>query len=136
MTSEQPCGSISTVIIGSFRKHLKEIMALKSYLEASGISVLSPVGTHAVNPADEFIILNADPIQDKRVLQDSVFAKIRRSAFLVVFNKDGYLGKAAIMEIGYALSLGLQILTLEEVEDPNIRPYTRRIAELFPDVPL
>lgn len=128
-------GSLSTVISGSYRKHLAEIMALRDYLESQGVTVLSPVGTHAVNPGEEFVILDADPVKDERLLQDSIFAKLRRSTFLVAFNKDGYLGKAAVLEIGYAISQGVQILTIEDVEDPNIRPYTRKIADVFPDVP-
>lgn len=93
-------GNVSTVISGSYRRHLKEIYNLKSYLEHKGITVLSPVGTHAVNPGEEFILLDADPVKDERILQDSVFAKLRRSTFMVAFNKDDYLGKAAVLEIG------------------------------------
>jgi len=127
--------NISTVISGSYRKHLTEIYNLKSFLENKGIAVLSPVGSHAINPGAEFVLLDADPIEDERLLQDSVFSKLRRSAFLVVMNKDQYLGKAAIMEIGYALALGMQILTAESVEDPNLKPYTRPLKEVFPDMP-
>ena len=134
--THKPDGNISTVISGSYRKHLTGIFNLKSFLEGKGITVLSPVGSHAVNPGDEFIILDADPVRDERILQDSVFAKIRKSTFLVAYNKDGYLGKAALLEVGYALAHGIQVLTVEAVEDPNIRPYTRKIADVFPDAPV
>ena len=49
----------------------------------------------------------------------------------MVANKEGYIGKAALIEIGYAIALGLQILTLEPVEDLNIKPYCRLIADVF-----
>lgn len=124
--------NISTVISGSYRKHLAEIYALKAFLECNGITVLSPTGTMAVNPGEEFILLDADPIHDHRLLQDSVFAKIRRSAFLIVMNKGGYLGRAALIEFGYAVAMGIEILTVEKVEDPNLAPYTRLLAEVFP----
>lgn len=124
--------SIVTVISGSFRKHLNEIYSLKALLQDQGIDVLSPVGTAALNPGEEFVILDEDPVADHRILQDSVFAKIRRSAFLVVYNKDGYLGRAALLEIGYAVALGLQVLTVEPVEDPNIAPYTRLLSDALP----
>lgn len=124
--------SIATVISGSFRKHLNEIYSLKSFLQHQGINVLSPVGTRAVNPGEEFVVLDDDPVADHRILQDSVFAKIRRSTFLVVYNKDGYLGRAALLEIGYAVALGLQVLTVEPVEDPNIAPYTRLLSDALP----
>jgi hypothetical protein len=124
-------GNIATVISGSYRKHLADMYALKRVLERKGIHVLSPVGDGAINPGEEFVLLDADPIHDHRTLQDSVFAKIRRSSFLVGFNKDGYLGKAALLEFGYAISQGISILTLEPVEDPNIAPYTRLLADVI-----
>jgi hypothetical protein len=123
-------GNIATVISGSYRKHLPEMYAMKRILQRRGIHVLSPVGDGAINPGEEFVLLDADPIHDHRTLQDSVFAKIRRASFLVGFNKEGYLGKAALIEFGYAISVGIPILTLEPVEDPNIAPYTRLLADV------
>lgn len=126
--------SLRTVISGSYRRHLRQLYELKHQLEKIGVNVLSPVGSFALNPNEEFIFLDADPIHDKRLLQDSVFGKIRTSAFLVLANFDGYIGKAALMEVGYALSFGLQILTVEPVEDPNICLYTRVLYDVFPDL--
>jgi hypothetical protein len=88
-------GNIATVISGSYRRHLGDMYAMKRILERRGIHVLSPVGDGAINPGEEFVLLDADPIHDHRTLQDSVFAKIRRSSFLVGFNKprgDPFLG--------------------------------------------
>lgn len=124
-------GNIATVISGSYRRHLPQIFKLKTILEERGITVLSPVGTGATNPGEEFVILDEDPIEDHRVLQDSVFAKIRRSAFLTSFNEDGYLGNASLLEYGYAISLGIQILTLRPAKDPNIVPYTRLLSDVI-----
>jgi hypothetical protein len=124
-------GNIATVISGSYRRHLPGMYRLKCLLERKGITVLSPVGDGAINPGEEFVLLDADPIHDHRALQDSVFAKIRRSTFLTSFNQDGYVGKAALLEYGYAISLGIQILTLEPVEDPNVQPYTRLLSDVI-----
>jgi hypothetical protein len=124
-------GNIATVISGSYRRHLAEMYNLKRILERKGIHVLSPVGDGAINPGEEFVLLDADPIHDHRTLQDSVFAKIRRSSFLVGFNRGGYLGRAALLEFGYAISQGISILTLEPIEDPNILPYTRLLADVI-----
>lgn len=123
--------SVMTVISGSYRRHLSQMYALKRVLEGKGIAVLSPVGSEAINPGEEFVLLDADPLDDHRTLQDSVFAKIRRSSFLTSFNRDGYVGKASLLEYGYAISIGIPILTLEPAEDPNIRPYTRLLADVF-----
>lgn len=125
--------SIFTVISGSFRKHLLQIIQLKKQFEQNYVSVLSPAGDMAVNPGEEFIILDSDPVTHPRILQDSVFAKMRRSTFLTVANIGGYLGKAAILEMGYAIAIGLAIYTLEPVEDPNLAPYCKLLQEVFPD---
>jgi nucleoside 2-deoxyribosyltransferase len=127
---------IYTVICGSFRKHLAKIAALKVFLEEHKIGVLSPGGVVAQNPDEEFIILDSDPTEHPKVLQDSVFAKIRRSTFIVIANVDGYLGKAALMEIGYAIGQGIDVYTLEPMTDPNLVPYCRHLKELFPHLTL
>jgi hypothetical protein len=126
--------SLCTVISGSYRRHLQELYELKKEIERLGILVLSPVGTFAVNPKEEFIFLDADPICNQRLLQDSIFAKIRSSSFLILANFEGYIGKAASMEVGYALAFGLQILSIEPVEDPNIRPYTQPLQSIYAKV--
>lgn len=125
---------LSTVISGSYRKHLKELYLLKAQLESHQVLVLSPVGSFPVNPDEEFIILDADPISDHRLLQDSIFAKMRSAAFHVLANVDGYLGSAALIEVGYAIATGLQILTLEPVTDPNVAPYCRLLNDVFPAI--
>lgn len=128
--------AIRTVISGSYRRHLHQLYELKQQLEKIGVTVLSPVGSFALNPNEEFVFLDADPTHDKRLLQDVVFGKIRTSAFLVLANFDGYIGRAAVMEVGYALSFGLQILTVEPVDDPNINIYTRKLYDVFPELKL
>lgn len=126
--------ALQTVISGSYRKHLNQIVKLKQALEKHHVAVLSPSGDLAINPDEEFIILDSDPVSHPKLLQDSIFAKIRRSTFLIVANVGGYLGRAAVLEIGYALAIGLTVYTTEPVTDPNIAPYCRSLNEIFPDI--
>jgi len=126
--------ALQTVISGSYRRHLQHLYSLKYQLEQAGILVLSPIGSFALNPNEEFIFLDADPVHDQRLLQDSIFGKIRYSSFLVLANFEGYIGNAALMEIGYAIAFGLQILTVETVTDPNISSYTRLLYDVFPNL--
>ena len=128
--------ALFTVISGSYRKHLAQIVRLKQELEKYHVAVLSPSGAIAINPDEEFIVLDSDPVSHPKLLQDSVFAKIRRSTFLTVANVEGYLGRAAVLEMGYAIALGLSIYTLEPVEDPNLAPYCKPLKEVFPDIDL
>lgn len=125
---------LSTVISGSYRKHLNIIVQLKQWLEEEGINVLSPSGDIAMNPDEDFVILDTDPIDHPELLQSSVFAKIRCSTFLVVANPEGYLGNAAILEIGYAIATGIKIFSLEPIDDPNIAPYCSLLSSVFPNI--
>ena len=127
---------LQTVISGSYRKHLREIIELKHFLELQGIRVLAPACGDVVNIGEEFVVLQSDPIDDHRILQDSIFAKMRQASFHVLLNKEGYIGRAATFELGYAAALGLQILTLEPVADPNLEPYTRLLTKVFPSFSL
>ncbi len=124
---------LNAVIGGSYRKHLDLLFQIKTFLQEKRITVLSPVGSTALNPTEEFLILDDDPIHDPRILQDSIFAKMRMSSFYVLANEGGYIGNAAAIEIGYAISLGIQVLVLHSVVDPNIAPYVRSLYDVFPD---
>ena len=54
----------------------------------------------------------------------------------MIANIDGYIGKAALMEIGYAIAHGISVYTIEPVEDPNVSPYCRAVSDIFPDFEL
>ena len=124
--------NVNTVISGSYRKHFSEMLELKQFLQNERIGVLAPVSQGIMNPGQEFIILDEDPIHDARTLQDSINAKIRISSFLVIANVGGYIGKAAVFEMGYAAAQGIQILALEPIEDPNLAGYCRLLSDVFP----
>lgn len=125
---------LRTVISGSYGKHFGQMIAIKKFLQGREIIVQAPVSEGIVDGTqDTFVLLDEDPVTDPRTLQDSVFAKIRSSTFLVVANVGGYLGRAAVLEMGYAVACGVQILTLEPVEDPNLGVYCRLLTDVFPD---
>jgi hypothetical protein len=123
---------LRTVISGSYGKHFEQMLQIKKFLENQQVIVQAPVSEQIVPGTDEFILLDADPVGDPRILQDSIFAKIRMSSFLTVANIDGYLGRAAVLEVGYAVAMGINVLTVEPIDDPNLGVYTRTIASVFP----
>lgn len=126
--------TLITVVVGSFRKHLNHALSLKQQLENHKVKVLSPANASVINPDDEFVIFSTDPVTHPKLLQDSVFNKIKRSTFIVVANVNGYLGKATLMEIGYAIASGVDIYTLEPVNDPNLIPYCKLLSDIFPNI--
>lgn len=127
---------IKTVISGSFRKHLQQIYELKKALEKENIQVLSPLGQNSINPKEEFVILDSDPVESPEILQATVFARIRNSTFLTLANFDGYMGRAATLEVGYAIAIGIKIYSIEKVIDPNINPFCSNIFNVLPQLEL
>lgn len=123
---------LQTVISGSYGKHFAQMLAIKRFLEGHNTVVQSPAGSSIVAGTDEFILLDEDPVTDPRLLQDSVFAKIRMSSFLTLANVDGYLGNAAILEVGYAAAMGIKVLSVAPVEDANVAVYVQPIESVFP----
>lgn len=121
-----------TVIIGSFRKHFREIIELRKKLEKLQIKVLSPKDCTIINPDDEFVIFQSDATSDQKFLQDAVFSKIRYSSFVILANFNDYIGRAATLEMGYAIANGISILTLRPVKDIHLKPYCRLLTDVFP----
>ena len=121
-----------TVIIGSFRKHFREIIELRKELERLHIKVLSPKDCTIINPDDEFVIFQSDATSDQKFLQDAVFSKIRYSTFVILANFNDYIGQAATLEMGYAIAHGISILTLRPVKDIHLQPYCRLLTDVFP----
>ncbi|MBO1740397.1 hypothetical protein [Leifsonia sp. TF02-11] len=126
----------TTLIIGSYRRHFAQILSVKSALEDRGVQVLAPESDQIVNPGESFALLESDEDRTPRQVQDRIFSLVRRADFLVLANIDGYLGAAATMELGYAIAVGTDVLTIEPVVDPNIGAYTRLFdLEALPGLP-
>jgi len=126
--------TLTTVIVGSFRKHLSHILDLKKQLERHQVTVLSPIEDNVINPNADFVIFQSDPTNNLKFLQDAVFHKIKNSTFVVIANINGYIGRAALLEMGYALAVGVSIYTVEPINDPHFSPYCKELKEIFPNI--
>ncbi len=115
---ELPAATACCVLISSFRKHLQEMQSTIDELHSHGIRVLSPKDGKVLNPQDEFVILDYDPdyLTDGEI-QTLVLKKMEISEFTYLVNPNGYLGKSAAFEIGYAAARGLKLFAAEPIED-------------------
>lgn len=104
-------------ISGSFRKHLQQILDVKNYLNQQDVFVLSPRFTEPKNPGEEFVVFEgeegASPVELERFHLDS----INDCDALIVCNPDGYVGASAMIEIGYAQSLGKRVIFIEKPQE-------------------
>lgn len=104
-------------ISGSFRKHLDYILETKERLEKTGCQTLSPRFSKPKNPKEEFVVFdgeeNLTPLELERHHLDS----IKKSDVLVVCDPQGYVGASALIEIGFAHSLGKRTIFTEKPEE-------------------
>lgn len=104
-------------ISGSFRKHLKEILALKNYFERLGIEVLSPRFRDISSTIDGFVIFKEEENYSPFELEDYHLRSIMASDALIVCDPGGYVGVSATLEIGFAYGLKKRIIFLEEPKE-------------------
>lgn len=102
---------------GSFRKHLPYILDVKDRLEKTGAIVLSPRFTKPNNPGEEFVVFTGEEGKSPLELERHHLDSIDKSDALVVCDPEGYVGASALIEIGYANSLGKRIIFVEKPQE-------------------
>jgi NTP pyrophosphatase (non-canonical NTP hydrolase) len=115
--------SVAVTISGSFRKFYPEITNAIDVFSEREIEVLSPAKSKIVDPSAEFVIFESDETTDVKELEDKHLDAISNSDALYVINPGGYVGNSAILEIGYAIALGIPIYTSGPIEDQTLAAY-------------
>lgn len=90
---------------------------MKDKLEQSGIKVLSPRFTKPKNPGEQFVVFTGEEGLSPLELERHHLKSISESDALVVCDPDGYVGASALLEIGFANSLGKRIIFVEKPEE-------------------
>jgi len=104
-------------ISGSFRKHLDYILDIKGTLEDQGTKVLSPRFTEPKNPGEKFVVFTGEEGLSPLELERHHLSSISKSDALIVCDPDGYVGASALIEVGFAQSLGKRIIFTEKPEE-------------------
>lgn len=104
-------------ISGSFRKHLDYILKIKEQLEKTGTKVLSPRFTEPNNPGEKFVVFTGEEGLSPLELERHHLKSISESDALIVCDPEGYVGASALIEIGFANSLGKRIIFVEKPEE-------------------
>lgn len=93
---------VAVAIIGSFRRHLRQVSAARNVFVTHGMDVTSPVSTELVTPKDiEFVRFGSDDCHatDAEV-QTLALHRILRADAVYVVNPRGYVGRTTCYEIG------------------------------------
>lgn len=107
----------SVVLSGSFRKHLNYILEIKKILTKRGVKILSPRFEEPKNPGGEFVVFAGEEGMSPLELERYHLNMIDNCDALVVCSVGGYVGASALIEIGYAQSMGKRIIFTEQPEE-------------------
>lgn len=99
---------LTCAVSGSFRRFLDDVRSAIRELRALGVRVLSPPSTEVAGELDGFVMLKGDR-GDPSVIEQAHLQGIARSDFLYVVNPEGYIGRSASLEIGYALACSVPV---------------------------
>lgn len=120
--------ALTVVVLGSFRKHLGEIMEAVRAFEANGFRVLSPRQGKARNPGAEFVLLEEDGEAGPREVADRVMAEIDRADLVYFVCPGGYMGASAAFELGYCVARGKAVFVSERPADVLLAMYGSQAA--------
>jgi NTP pyrophosphatase (non-canonical NTP hydrolase) len=107
---------LSATISGSFNKDFVKIQKKVRQFQNEGIEVLAPPLSKIVGNHEGFVTLEHNKGAPHEIESDYLDA-ISRSDFLYVVNSRGYIGRSVALEIGYAVSKGIPIYSMEKPKD-------------------
>ncbi|MCI6266162.1 MAG: hypothetical protein MR598_04885 [Erysipelotrichaceae bacterium] len=123
---------MKVVISGSFRKHLSDIIELKRCLEMDGIEVLKPNNIDVIDNQEnpEFIKFIGEDTKSEYVLEQEYLEAIFKSDAHIIFNKDGYIGTSALIEL--CVGAGNYAYTKKEYEKGLFQSTNSKVYLLEP----
>lgn len=117
-------------ILGSLNKHYDTIVETATYFKERGLIVLAPEISVVKSNNDGYVFLESDKITDPVIVEREFLKKCIDSDFVYVCNKDGYLGKTVMLELGYMLGKGQEVYFMEKpIEEKLIMEMTERSME-------
>lgn len=108
----------TVAIVGSFRRHYGEVVAVARIFTAAGLRVVSPAISRIVNPGEEYVRFESDPpdLTDQRI-QALTTARILAADLVYVVAPGGYIGRTTSYELGRAHERGVPVRYSEPPAD-------------------
>jgi len=116
---------VCCTVFGSFHKFKRDIDKAVICFQRIGVEVLAPeVGILYSSPSlrkraesiSSFLPLKSERSMSPKEVEDEFLSCIRRSDFVYLVNKGGYVGTSAAMELGFALALGKPVYSNEPIK--------------------
>lgn len=112
---------LTVVLCGSFRRNPEELRREHDLLVESGCLVLSPDNLDWVEEREGFVLAADELGKDPGQIEASHLAAMRQADFVWLHAADGYVGRSAAMELGYAYALGLRVFAEADPDDLGLR---------------
>ena len=104
-------GTATVALCGSFRRDPGGLRADYETLIAAGCRVLSPADIEWAAEQNGFVFAAEEIGGDPAEIEQRHLGAMRTAHFVWLHAPDGYVGRSAAMEVGYAHALGLSIFT-------------------------
>lgn len=101
---------LRVVLCGSFRRSPDELRETFASL-ASRYQVLSPLEVTFDDPQADFVRLPHESDESIASIEGRHLRAIEAADFVWLFCPDGYVGRSAAMEVGFASAIGVPVLT-------------------------
>lgn len=115
MNNDETKSRVRVTVSGSFTKHWEKINEIREFARHQA-ELLGPLNGPPAIEDSGFVYLRGD-WGDPNELEQRHLDAIRRSDLLYVVNPGGYLGMSVALEMGFALSRGVPIWTLEPITE-------------------
>ena len=119
---------VDVVLSGSYRKDFVRLKTTYEELRDLGCNVLSPSNVTAVKEVDGFVYMKGEEIQAPDSIEERHLDAIQRSQFMWLHTPEGYVGRSASLEIGFAHAIGVPVFASEAPSDPVLARFVRVVS--------
>lgn len=117
------------VLCGSFRRDPTRLTATFDGLRRH-YDLLSPSSVQWEDPAATFVRLPHEAGEQVGEIEGRHLAAIRRADFVWLFAPDGYVGTSAALEVGFARSAGVPVMSDSLPDDPVLASMVTIVGRL------
>jgi NTP pyrophosphatase (non-canonical NTP hydrolase) len=117
----------SVALCGSFRRDHAGLRREYEALIAAGCNVLSPIDIDWTVERDGFVLAEHEVDDEPSAVEQAHLWAMRAADFVWLYAPDGYVGRSASMELGYAHALGLRIFARRLPDDVTLAALVARV---------
>lgn len=125
---------LEVVVCGSFRKSPEGLTDLFEKLSEQYV-INSPKAINFVDMSAEFVRLESEEDLAVEEIENKHLEAIKKSDFVWMYAPEGYVGLSGAMEIGYAVSFGVPVLTDVELQNETLNSMVTLVGGLQ-EIPL